>query len=301
LSVGSSELQIIPSQELGKAGMREGPPTVFAWRWYYHLVSLAFWALVVLPALLVKENRRWQAWTILIPLGLIVVICQMLAGLGSQAATAEGLQTFFVTLATAWAAVWLLGFWFASRHGRLRLAAAVTVMLAVGLLSYVCDSGVLKLESLAPLSVPYVGFALALMLPMSLSGWCCRRVYSPRRFMLWLLLWMPVLLAGVMLLFVGGLTLVMGVTAGPAGAFTHILIMVPVMALMGGIYGVLLYLMNLPFMLLAFRNSFYRERFCKVFGLQPAPDLAGAGAEISERPSAGGLDDQKTVGQAPRA
>ena len=65
--------------------------------------------------------------------------------------------------------------------------------------------------------------------------------------------------------------------------------MVPVMALMGGIYGVLLYLMNLPFMLLAFRNSFYRERFCKVFGLQPVPDLAGAGAEISERPPNGGL------------
>ena len=135
----------------------------------------------------------------------------------AEPSPAEGLQTFVVTLATGWAAVWLVGFWFASRHGRLRLAAAVIVMLAVGLLSYVCDNGVLRLESLAPLLIYYIIFALALMLPMSLSSRCCRRVYSPRRFMLWLLLWTPVLLAGVMLLLLGGLALVMGFAARPSG------------------------------------------------------------------------------------
>ena len=77
---------------------------------------MAFWALIVLPALLVKENRRWPAWAILIPLLVIVVICQMLANVTTQAAGVEGLQTFFVTLAAAWAAVWLVGFWFASRR-----------------------------------------------------------------------------------------------------------------------------------------------------------------------------------------
>ncbi len=57
---------------------------------------------------------------------------------------------------------------------------------------------------------------------------------------------------------------------------------------MGGRYGVVLYLLNLPFMLLAFHNSFYRERFCKVFGLQPAPDPAAEEAAALETPPAGG-------------
>ena len=154
-------------------------------------------------------------------------------------------------------------------------------MLAVGLLSYVCDGRALKLENLAPLSIYYVVFALALLLPMSLSSRCCGKVYAPRRFMLWLLLWTPLTLAAVMLLFFGGVALFVGLSTGQQGLL-HILIIVPMIALMSGIYGVLLYLINLPFMLLAFRSSFYRERFCKVFGLQPAADPANKGAAILE-------------------
>jgi hypothetical protein len=161
-------------------------------------------------------------------------------------------------------------------------------MLAVGLLSYVCDGRVLASES-SVLSVYYLVFALALMLPMSLSSWCCRRIYRPRRFMIWLFLWTPLTLAGVMLLFFSGLSLSLGLTTGSA-AMTHMLIVLPVAALMGGIYGVLLYLLNLPFMLLAFRNSFYRERFCTIFGLQPAPASAGEGTHILEESRDGGLD-----------
>ena len=272
--------------------MRDGPPVVFHWRWYYHLVSIAFWALILLPALLVKENRRWQAWAILIPLLVIVVICQMLANLGtSQGGAVDEFWSFVVTLAAAWAAVWLVGFWFAGLRPRLAFAAAVAVMLAVGLLSYLCDGRALKLESLAPLSIYYLFFALALMLPMSLSSRCCRKVYAPRRFMLWLLLWTPLMLAGIMLLFVGGMTVFMSVATRSLG-MTHILIIVPVTVVMGGVYGVGLYLLNLPFMLLVFRNSFYRERFCKVFGLQLALDPATEEAEMSEKPSDGGAGDQ---------
>ncbi len=259
---------------MGKSGTRAGPPTVFPWRWYYHLASVAFWALVILPLVLIKENRRFQAWAILIPLLVIVVVCQMLANLSTSPSDgAEGLQTFVVTLATAWAAVWLVGFRVASRHRRLTLPAAVFVMLVVGLLSYLCDGRVLNLENVGP-PIYYIFSALALLLPLSLSGRCCRKVYSPQRFMLWLWLWMPLTMAGVLALGAGGLFLFLGVSKGLLG-LAHILIMVPVAALMGGLYGVLLYLLNLPFMLLAFRSPFYHERFCKVFGLQAAADAAG--------------------------
>jgi hypothetical protein len=259
---------------LGKSGTRAGPPTVFPWRWYYHLASVAFWALVILPLVLIKENRRFQAWAILIPLLVIVVVCQMLANLiANPSAEAEGFHTFVVTLATAWAMVWLVGFWVASRHRSLMLPVAVLVMLAVGLLSYLCDGRALNFENVGP-SAYYIVSVLALLLPLLLSSRSCRKVYSPQRFMLWLWLWMPLTLAGVLVLGAGGLFLFMDVTTGLLG-LAHILIMMPFAALMGGLCGVLLYLLNLPFMLMAFRSPFYHQRFCKVFGLQAAADAAG--------------------------
>jgi hypothetical protein len=282
-SVGSSELQIIPSQELGKAGLREGPPAVFPWRWYYHLASLAFWGLVVVPLVLVKENRRWQAWAILIPLGLVLGICQMLVNSMPGPLAAEGLRAFLVTLATAWAFVWLLGFRFAGRHRWLAVAATFLIVLAVGLLSYLCNFGAAMTESLPTLSIYYAVFALALTLPMWMSTRCCRRVYAPGRFMLWLLVWTPLTLAAALLLLIVGTAVLASFSAG-LHAFAHILIVVPMVAVLGGVYGFMLYLLNLPFLLLAFRNSFYRERFCKVFGLQPAPDSAAETVAISEKP-----------------
>ena len=268
---------------MGKSGRRDGPATAFVWRWYYHLLSLAFWGVAVVPLVLLKENRRWQAWTILIPLGVIVVLCQMLASLSTTgSAGAEGLRTFIVTLVTAWAAVWLVGFSLAGRHRSLAFAAAFGVMLAVGLLSYLCNFGAVTLESLAPLSIYYIMLALGLLAPMSLSGWCCRKVYSPGRFMLWLFAWMLLTPAAAMVVLFGGMALSTGVTTGPF-ALVHLLIMVPFMTLAGGAYGVALCIsINLPFMLLVFRNSFYRERFYKVFGLQPAPDSVAEGAAIVE-------------------
>jgi hypothetical protein len=247
---------------------------VFRWRWFYHLPGLAFWALVVVPLVLVKENRRLSAWAILVPLGLVVVLCQMLTNLSSApSAAAEGSRVFLVTFATGWAVVWLLGFWFASRHRRLALGATFFVMVAVGLLSYLCNFGVARGEVLPTLSIYYVILALALMLPLWLSSWCCRRVYRPVRFMFWLLLWTSLMLPGMLGLCFGAVALL--TSSGPQ-ALAHALAVMPMVALLGGIYGVVLYLINLPFMLLMFRNSLYRERFCKVFGLQAATNLPAA-------------------------
>ncbi len=224
-------------------------------------------ALVVLPLVLIKENRRLQAWAILIPLFVVIVICHMLATLiFPQSATAEEFCIFSVTLVTAWAMVWLVGFWFASRHQRVAITSALSIMAAVGLLSYVCNGGNLRLEGLALLTIYYTIDASGLMLPMALGGRCCRKVYSPRRFMSWLFLWTLVTAAAGMFLFFGGFAIYAGPAAGPLT-----MAVVAMAALLGGIFGVALYLLNLPFMLLAFRNSLYRERFCKVFRLQPAP------------------------------
>ena len=247
------------------------------WRWFYHLPNLAFWALVFVPLVLVKENRRLPAWAILIPLGLVVVVCQMLINLASvPSGASEGLRGILVTFATGWAVVWLLGAWFAGRRWLLAFGGMFFVMAVVGLLSYLCNFGATVTDSLPTLSIYYVLLTLALMLPLWLSSWCCRGAYRPVRFMLWLLLWTPVVLAGTLMLFIGG---AMVFSSTSPQALLHALSVLPMVAMLGGMYGGVLYLINLPFMVLMFRNSLYRERFCSIFGLHAASEVSAA-AEI---------------------
>jgi hypothetical protein len=224
---------------------------------------------VALPLLLVKENRRRQAWAILIPLVAIVLIYGMLAGTASRASAVEMVRCLVVTLVTAWAVVWLLAHRLSTRSWILTCLLAFLVMLATGLLSYVCNFGLSDYENLTGLGVYFSVAALALVLPMAISGRCCRRVYAPGRFMAWLLLWMALVLCLGMVVVLGGVALFFEQRSW--AGMMHLLVAVPFVALMGGIWGIAFYVLNLPFMLLAFRSSFYRERFCHVLGLANAP------------------------------
>jgi hypothetical protein len=48
-----------------------------------------------------------------------------------------------------------------------------------------------------------------------------------------------------------------------------------VFTLAGLIFGLCLYVLNLPFMILGFVNPFFRERFCACLRLQSIPTTAG--------------------------
>ena len=86
--------------------------------------------------------------------------------------------------------------------------------------------------------------------------------------MLWLLLW--TLLASMLSIPVA--TIVTGLFAG-GGVFEILamLVMAVFSSIIGGaMLGVVLYLLNLPFLFLALRNPFYGERFLNVLRLSPA-------------------------------
>lgn len=191
----------------------------------------------------------------------------MIANLFSASpTTVETMAAFVGTLATAWAVVWLVADRIKNRCGRLGFLWALLVMLAVGLLSYLANSGLPDASSLPPRLV-YYGIALAsLLAPMFISGRCCRKVYSPKRFMIWLLLWSALAPAVAMFVLIGGMTLLAGAIIGGT-SMIHQLAVVPMVVLMGGIWGICLYFVNLPFMLLIFRNTLYRDRFYRAFGL----------------------------------
>ena len=264
MQAGAGQLTVIASQELGQFGTAETASVPFSWRWYYHTPSLPIWGLLLALLILVRGNHTWQAWLILIPPLLVMLIWRMFARLVSlPPSAAEPLGNMFVALAGAWGIVWLLGHWLAARHSVVAFLSVLAVMLLVGGASYLSVHGAVTGEDLAIWSMVFGTGSVALLTAMSLSGWLCHREYRPGRFMAWLALWVVVLpmvclpiLAVVSALF----------TAGGVVEFFGFLLAMLIGSLLGAlIIGAMVYALNLPFMFLAVRCPLYRNRFCDVF------------------------------------
>ncbi len=180
---------------------------------------------------------------------------------------------FFATsLAMAWTLVWLVGHRLARGHQPASFWLTLLLMLAIGAWAYVGDYG-FALDSGVLQSTIFFGIcAVALLVAMRLARRCCRRQYRPGRFMAWLFLWMFAVPLALMVLF--GVVMVMVMTVGrqldPLS-----MVMIPVAAAVSsGFVAVILYLFNLPFMILAFKSPFYRDRLQTVFGLRPVTEEA---------------------------
>jgi hypothetical protein len=261
-------------------GARESSPAVIEWRWYYHVPSLGLWGVLVALLVLVKPNRRAQAWLIWLPVLAVSLGWSMLARLlFFSAETAEFLGGFLTALAASWAAVWLLAPWLARRRILAGLALAMVAMLAVGGVYYmsVCDFG--SFGGPEFLSVLHVAGSLTLLVATVLGASRCRNADQPRRFLAWLLLWMtvvPVISFPLVVLVI--LTSTFAWSEGLPGfvegfvEFVSLAAMALISSLIGGVLlGVALYLLNLPFLFLAMRNPFYRTRFQDALRLTPAP------------------------------
>ncbi len=274
MTIGNGQLTIVASQDLGERGVYNSPSLVVDWRWYNHLPNLAFWALALPLLVLLKENRHRQAWAILIALAAVVLGCRLLAVLlFMPPGTAETFCTFLTTVATAWTIVWLLGPWLGAVGGGVAFLIALAAMYFVGLLSYLACYGLTCDASLPPLATCYTVGVFGLLLPMLLARRSCRGVYRRSRFMARLLFWMVLTMSGGMLLFDVVMTFI---TAVPGGrdAGSMFFDSLPSCVLGGAVWAIAWYVGNLPFMMVAFRSDFYRERLLRVLRLIATPDQA---------------------------
>ncbi len=155
---------------------------------------------------------------------------------------------------------------FAPKLGRLNpwiaffLSLALTITLfLVGIVSYhgfgFSQDTVVALVMLAVL-------ALAMLLGLVMAGLCCRKYYGP--VMLWLVVWMVVICLASMLAFY---VIAFMIEQAPIPISTILFIA----ATVGSVLGVCLYVINLPYMILALSSSFFRERFYACLRLKPMP------------------------------
>ncbi|MGD0516953.1 MAG: hypothetical protein ABSA26_05395 [Thermoguttaceae bacterium] len=232
-------------------------PIFVQWRWYNYLRGLPIWALIVFFLVVPKENRNRQAWMILIPIGLLLGILYMPATSALMSPlTAEMVGFLIGTGVLAWSVVWLIGRWLGGGSRRRAFCIILGVMFAIGLLSCLCQFE--GAEDLAPLLIIYGLCIFDLLLAMMITGYFCRKKYTPQRFLGLLLLWTCAVAMGLAAAF-GILVIVITFDLQATAIIASVFI--PLSLLLGGI----IYLLNLPFLILAFNSHFYRKRLEQIF------------------------------------
>lgn len=268
---------MVATQSLGPLGSVETRPAVVPWKWYYYAAGAPLWLLVATILVLFKENRRWQAWMIFLPLGVVAIAWRMLARLfAASDGTSEMVAVVVMSCAMGWAIVWLMGHHLGKWCQPARFFAALALLAAVG--GFACVSYLGKFDSdYLPTLATFVGVISAvLLLAMTLSGRACRR----GRFMRLLFAWIA-LTAMATLTLCGASALLL--TGGDVAMLPGEILYCAVMSLLASCA---VYLFNLPFMLLAFNNPFYRARFHAIFCPEKGVTVGIAEAGLPNSPVA---------------
>jgi len=226
---------------------------------------LAIWLILVLVLALVKANRNPRAWLILIPLLAINLLWTVLKKITPlQSPQLAVFEQLFVSLTIGISVVLLFGHKIGNRNRFVTFLLAAVLMAAVGIAGALSYSGLAFSPQVFAFAIAFAVIASIMLLAFVFAGCCCRKRYSNLRFMLWLAL-STVVVCMVILLgyFVIAMT-IMSTMGGMSNMWIRMLLQISVMGL---VLGGCLYVILLPFMILAFKSGFYRERFFACFRL----------------------------------
>ncbi len=253
---------MVAKADLRGLGATEGLPVAYSWT-MPSLMPLALPWLALLGSLALRPNRCGRAWWVLLPVGLWSGLGLGLQTLnGSALIPREPLEAalpLFAAGAFGFAGVLLLGYPLARQPWPivfLGMCAAQTGLSSIALLaSSDADSIPAQVGLLVVLGVCSFGLILAL----SLASLFCRRRYGALKLTGWLLGW---LLAGWLLLSLP-FCLIAAIGGGEDGVFPW-----PFALVGGAVVGGASFVLVVPFLILCFANSFYRERFLTMLGLR---------------------------------
>jgi hypothetical protein len=252
----------VAANDLGELGPEEGAPVIYYWNPLWHLMRMAPW-LILLLVLARKPNRNKKALVapvaalaVAVAVGLITMALA-LTGIEDQAGMGQALALVALGLAT----VWLLADEFAGMDRVLAFFAAGAVMALVGVIGTPCVMGLSPGMILC--AFLYLICAGAVMLGLLFGGVFCRKQYSPERFLGWFSLCVVGIPFAITLGFGCLLALVMMFQAGAAQALG----LAGMAAGTGLVVGICLWAVTAPFMGLALRMRFYRDRFHRVYAL----------------------------------
>jgi hypothetical protein len=213
---------------------------------------------LVLAIILVKANRNPHALLILVPLLTLNLLWSILEKTGLlSSSTMAGFDQVVVSLIVGIAVLWLLCHKLGNRNRFIILLLAFVIMAFVGLIG-AASYGITEFSGeIAAIMVIFATLSVTMLLGFVLSGWSCRKCYSGLRFMLWLAVWTVAVNIAVVLGYVGIGIVITSISGGYMPPYWILLMVVGV----GLVFGLCVYVINLPFMILALRCGFFRERF----------------------------------------
>ena len=197
--------------------------------------------------MLIKENRNLNAYLIFIPFLALSLFSSILKAIFGAAGTSLNM---FYPLIMGIAITWLLCHKL-TKHGKfitfLLIFITVAVISSVGVIAY---SGFDKNYIIINICC-----ALTMLLGFSLAGWRSGKIFSNKRFVWMVGAWSIVSGIAVMMIYFG---LLIAITKISLHNLFELFVIVP---LSGIFLGLLVYLINLPYIILAIRNPFFRKRF----------------------------------------
>jgi hypothetical protein len=226
--------------------------------------SLALWLILATAVIVIKANRTFHILLILVPLLIVSILWFLLMQMMDfrSYADVEMFNMIFNSLVAGITFLWL----FAPKLCRFSPLvvfflsfALIWIVLFVGIVSYL-GIGFSK-DALVALSLLLM-LALTMLLGFVLTRWRCRKCYGPVRFTLSLCVWMAVVCTVSMIVFY---VIAFTIQRVPV-PITRILL---IAAAVGSVLGICLYVINLPYMILALSSSFFRERFYACLRIKP--------------------------------
>ena len=257
----------MPSADLGDLGPQHGEAVNFNWKWLYSAHGVVIWLALILAIVIPKANRDLRILLIFVPLVIVNLLWLAFKEVSKMpSSSASQFDTIFNAMAVGIAVLWLVAKYFDRFGGFVRFLMSFGTLVAVaclGILSYSTEFSKEAAIFLATL----VFFSITVIGATATAGRLCRGKYRPLCFMLWLALW--TILGSLFAMFgfflVG--TLIMS-SGGPGPDIRQAIMM---LTLVGLFFGLFLYVLNLPFMILGFANPFFRERFNTCLRLKLMP------------------------------
>jgi hypothetical protein len=133
------------------------------------------------------------------------------------------------------------------------------LMVGIGIAGAISYGGLAFSVEVFGTAITFGVSTLIILLAFVFAGCCCRKRYSGLRFMLWLAVWTAGICMIIALGYFGIAMIVLSIMGKglPSGLLSALLQVLPASLLLGGC----LYVIVLPFMILAMRSCFFRERF----------------------------------------
>lgn len=233
---------------------------------------------------LIRENRCRPAWLIWLPVFVVFALwgmfCQVL---GIPSSSIEHFGLLISTVVLSLAVLWLAGGWLGRFRGVASFFLAFLLMAFVGIIGIFSNFSFQWDRNATPCILVYSISVFVLLLAIALTRRCCRKKFGAKRFMLFLLLWIPVFIMASILVYMGIFVIF------EVNLRRMILMVLFQVVISSSVFGIGLYLILLPFMILAFRSGFYRRRLEGCLNL-PAP-AADRGNPVTAEPENVGIDD----------